>query len=116
MMSDKYFSETVKNMRNHSTRPQNEGEYWSNEDKQKLIEYFEDAVGITEMAVIFHRSELAVIQQIEKLDLYERKNFPQRIRSRSKSLEDSEPLCGNCKIDLSLCPHCELFKALQEGV
>ena len=37
---------------------------------------FLEGVGITEMAVILQRSETAIIQQIEKMNLYDRKLYP----------------------------------------
>lgn len=80
-MNDLEFSEAVKNMRNRTTRMERAGGYWSPEEKQRLEHLFFTGVGITEMAVRLQRTEPAVIQQIEKQDLYQRSQYHQRRRN-----------------------------------
>ncbi|MEQ2619465.1 relaxase/mobilization nuclease domain-containing protein [Hominicoprocola fusiformis] len=62
---------------------------------------FDSGVGITEIALELGRTEPAVYQQIEKLDLYGRKQNPQRQRSGKKP---PECLCDRCGNDPALCP------------
>ena len=47
-------------------------ERWKEEDKIRLIEMFDKGVGITQMALDFHRSEKAIFAQINEMRLYER--------------------------------------------
>ena len=58
-------------------------------------------VGITEIALELGRTEPAVYQQIEKMDLYGRKQNPQRQRNGKKP---PECLCDRCMADPALCP------------
>ncbi len=39
-------------------------ERWKEEDKVRLVEMFDEGVGITQMAQNFHRSEKAIMAQI----------------------------------------------------
>lgn len=76
MINNESFPETVKSMRRRTTRLEREGDYWTREEQETLVRSFDSGVGITEMATQFQRSEPAVMQQIEKLDLYQRKDNP----------------------------------------
>ena len=67
----------------------------------RRIDLFDSGVGITEIALELGRTEPAVYQQIEKLDLYGRKQNPQRQRNGKKP---PECLCGRCGNDPALCP------------
>lgn len=102
MMNDLEFSEAVKNMRNRTTRMERAGGYWSPEEKQRLEHLFFTGVGITEMAVRLQRTEPAVIQQIEKQDLYQRSQYHQR---RRNPREHCGCLCGRCGLDPECCPY-----------
>lgn len=103
--------EIVKNMRQRTTRLDREGDYWTEEEKAQLKSMFEEGIGITEIAMILQRTEPAVMQQIEKMDLYQRERYPQRRKSVPKA---PVCLCEVCKLDRSGCPLCEAYKALQE--
>lgn len=111
MMHDDDFVEAVKNMRNRTTRLEREGDYWTDDESGKLIYMFRTGVGLTEMALKLQRTEPAVSQQIEKLDLYERKENPRR------KFFPKEPtcLCKNCKLDKRSCPNCKAHSADEEG-
>lgn len=76
MMNQDEFREAVINMRRSPALLERRGEYWSNEDKEKIDNLFNQGVGITEIAMILQRSESAIMQQIEKQDLYDRKLYP----------------------------------------
>lgn len=107
MFTEEY-TESVKNMRNRTVRLDREGDYWTNEEKEMLVQKFSEGEGITAMALQLQRTESAVIQQIEALDLFGRKK---------KSSTPKQPccLCPNCKLDPALCPHRECCPRAQEG-
>lgn len=111
MIMEQNFSETVKAMRNRTTRLEHEGDYWSEEEKEWLARLFEQGVGISEIAVLLQRTEPAVIQQIEKMDLYQRREYPARRRNEAKS---HVCLCKNCKLERSCCPRCNQYLAAKE--
>lgn len=83
MLNEQNYTNTVKNMRKSAVRLERQGDYWSEEDKENLSKMFFEGVGITEMAVILQRSETAIIQQIEKMNLYDRRLYPARQKSCS---------------------------------
>lgn len=114
-MMNNDIAQTAKNMRNRTTRLEREGDYWSEDEKEQLKEMFFDGIGITEIAIRLQRTEPAVIQQIEKMDLYGRKSHP--IRARKCSLSSKAPacLCDDCQAAPTLCPRCESFSTLREG-
>ena len=101
MMNQDEFREAVINMRRSPALLERRGEYWSNEDKEKVDNLFNQGVGITEIAMILQRSESAIMQQIEKQDLYDRKLYPTRQRN---SPVLSKCLCEVCVADPALCP------------
>lgn len=108
MITEKDFAEIVRNMRHRTSRMEREGDYWDEAEKERLTRLFDDNVGITEMAVQLQRTEPAVIQQIEKLDLYQRKENPTRRRKPEKA---PECLCNRCQMDQNSCPY---FRACSE--
>lgn len=99
MMYNAEYQETVKSMRQRTTRLDREGDYWTDEEKQRLRTLFGQGVGITETAVRLQRTEPAVVQQIEKMDLYGRSSRPKR-RKKSKS---PRCLCDACECVGSNC-------------
>lgn len=101
MMDQEKYREAVRTVRHSPASLERRGECWSEEDKGKLSEMFFDNVGITEMAVVLQRSETAIIQQIEKMNLYGRKLYPAR---QKNCTEPSKCLCDTCMADLALCP------------
>lgn len=72
----------------------NHRERWSKDDKKKLREFFNDGMDITDMALHFQRSELAVSNQISK--------FLPRVRKPKQGTE-------GCK-----CPQCIHYKECSE--
>ena len=101
------YEESVKNMRNRTVRLDREGDYWTAEEKEALVQKFNEGEGITAMALDLQRTESAVIQQIEALDLFGRKK---------KNPVSKQPrcLCSNCLLDPALCPHQQHCPKLQE--
>ena len=59
------YDESVKNMRNRTVRLDREGDYWTEEERETLIQKFHEGEGITAMALQLQRTESAIIQQIE---------------------------------------------------
>lgn len=81
-------------LRQRTMLAENHRERWSKDDKEKLKKLFNEGMGITEMALHFQRSELAVSNQISKL-------FP-RVRKPKQGAE-------GCK-----CPQCIHYKECSE--
>ncbi len=115
-MMDQENTQIIKNMRSRTTRLDREGDYWSDDEKRQLQEMFADGVGITEMAIRLQRTEPAVTQQIEKMDLYGRKGNPIRFRRPRSPKDASACLCEHCGADPALCPRCEGPVSTQEDV
>ena len=66
------FSETILNMRARTVRLDRDGDSWTQNENELLIKKFREGEGITAMAMIFSRSDPAIMKQIEALDLYSR--------------------------------------------
>ena len=47
-----------------------EGEFWSEEERQYLQSLFDNGTGITAIAILLQRTELAVIMQANQMDLF----------------------------------------------
>lgn len=101
MITNQEYLETVKSMRKRTTRLDHEGDYWTQEEREKLVVLFDSGEGITDIAVQLQRTEPAVFRQIEKLDLYKRKENPVRHRDQFKP---RGCLCDRCRIDVTSCP------------
>ena len=80
-MTDSERDMTVR-LRMRTEKPLHEGSYWSDSDKETLRRMFSDGSGITEIALTLKRSESAVIQMMEKLDLFGRHQHPRRRRKQ----------------------------------
>lgn len=104
--------EAVKSMRNRTVRMDREGDYWTEEEKEQLVKLFREGEGITAIAMRLQRTEPAIMQQIEKMDLFRCKEVPVRRKS------DPKPpacLCDNCKLDPASCPHRGAYQHSVEG-
>lgn len=103
-MTDEEYVQRVKDMRNRVVTLEREGKYWSDDDIKRLRVMFNGGTGITEIAVRLGRSETAIIQETEKLGLFERK-YPPRLCTRGKASVPDGCLCekcpekGNCRGD-----------------
>lgn len=104
--------EAVTSMRNRTVRMDREGDYWTEEEKEQLVKLFREGEGITAIAIRLQRTEPAIMQQIEKMDLYRRKEAPVR-----KKAEPKPPtcLCVNCQLDPASCPRCGACQQSVEG-
>lgn len=74
---------------------ENDGQYWSEADKRMLIDFFNEGIGITKMALEMGRSEPAIVQQLVKERMFEHETQTRRSRERS------------C---ICRCPQCEDYK------
>lgn len=106
MINEQEYVETVKRMRTRTARLEREGDYWTEEEKKELAAQFTAGISITKIAVLLQRTEPAVFQQIEKMDLYGRKKRPQRRKSRPKP---AACLCPACTLSPSACVRCESY-------
>lgn len=102
--------QTVINMRRRTVRLEREGDYWTKEEKEALRRLFNEGVDITEMASILQRTEPAIIQQIENMDLYERKKNPIRRKSHTKGPGCLCKKCVHCKTCQAVRERCPQFK------
>jgi len=66
---------------------------WTQEELHHLQEMFDDAVDITDMALILQRSELAILNQVK--DMYRRVRPPKEEKSKCK------------------CPQCQYYRECQ---
>ena len=69
----------------------NDGQYWSEQDKKTLLDRFDEGVGITELAIDFKRSETAIMQMLNK-----EKRFQFEVKSRNRNSCGSQCLCSRC--------------------
>ena len=63
-------------------------EYWTESERDQLREMFASGIGITEMALTFRRSEMAVVNQLNTLGLFKKCRAPKRTKK--------ECLCPQC--------------------
>ena len=71
------------------------GEYWSKEDSALLGQLYSEGVGISEIALRLGRSEMAVCQQLIKMNLFSAQGKP---RNRKKKGLMPECYCSICQV------------------
>ena len=103
--------QSLRELRSHRKLPEREGEYWSDEEREDLSRKFNEGAGISEIAVALHRSEPAIMQQIEMRYLFDRKEKP----LRQLAARQLNCLCGRCGNDPALCPFREQCTAKKEN-
>lgn len=113
-MSDEEIKQVTIQMRNGDRRMSREGEYWTDEDKDILNRAYKNGVSITEIALMLERSESAIYQKVEQLKLCSRNPFSMRKRARKK--EEDQCLCETCQCDRALCPLCQVYQTILEGM
>ena len=111
MISPEIEREIIRRHRNGTIRFNREGEVWRDDEKRKVKIMFKEGYGISEIAIDVGRTEPAVMQQIEKMDLYQRTLNPKRHKSPPKA---PVCLCDSCSLDPSACPRCEAHLSAQE--
>lgn len=108
MINDHEFRQSVLIMRNKLEKMDREGEYWSEEERFQLQQLFDCGTGITAIAIILQRTELAVIQQAMQMDLFT-PHTKRKYRPRQPKC-----LCCNCKLDPAFCPRNQPLVPVQE--
>lgn len=83
-------SKRIQAMRQRTGQMEREGSYWTADDKDNLKTLFFQNVGITDIALILQRTEVAVAQQIQMMNLYE------KVRRPSGSRRQEGCLCRKC--------------------
>lgn len=111
-MNENDFKEIVRNMRRRTARLEQEGDYWNEQEKERLVHLFDSSVGLTEIAVLLQRTERAVSQQVEKLGLYNDEACTVRRRKFEKA---PECLCSRCRVDAAACPYCNNCLSRDQG-
>lgn len=105
-------NEMLQAMRLRTISLKRDGEYWTEEEKRQLQDMFEAGYGISTISYNLQRSEAAICQQIEKQDLYRRKENPQR---RSYAKNPCDCLCDTCSCDPSTCPRYKRCETMKEA-
>ena len=100
-MTEEAFQEAIRSMRNNESQLERAGDYWSDDEREHLKQMFDAGIGISEMALRLQRTELAVTQQIEGMDLYQRKDRPRRRKGACRSCKC---YCPTCEVDEQHCP------------
>ena len=85
----------IQAMRQRTGQMEREGMYWTDEDREKLKMLFCQNIGITDIALELQRTEVAVMQQIQLLNLYE------KIRRSPASKKQEGCLCKKCTLQSS---------------
>ena len=96
-------------MRNKGDKMDREGEFWSEEERQYLQSLFDNGTGITAIAILLQRTELAVIMQANQMDLFTPPSKKRTYRPRVPHC-----LCRNCKLDPAFCPRNQPPMPMQE--
>lgn len=99
-------------MRTGQLKMKREGEYWTETDREILKSRFLAGHPMCEIAIELERSETAVYQQAEQMQLFVKKS-----RAPKKSCPAAQApvcLCSVCALDRAFCPRCEHYHARQE--
>lgn len=91
----------LKIFRDGQMTPERSGEYWGDDEREKLVDLYHSGVGISQIAWELHRSEMAVVQQLITSKLL---TSPGAQRSRRPTAPHC--LCENCQ----LCRSCHRYK------
>lgn len=94
------YQELIRAIRDGQMMPERSGEYWGDEEKEKVVQLYHSGMGISEIALELQRSEMAVIQRLLTENLL---TPPGATRRRTPK----EPRC--------LCEDCELRKQCKKG-
>lgn len=99
-------------MRNGEIQMPRDREYWTEEDRSTLRREYESGTSINEIALMLERSESAIYQQIERLNLCVRNPFSSR--KKSVTTKEYDCLCKRCKCDKGTCPRCRVYQSVLE--
>lgn len=65
-------AELIQGMRQRTIIMEREGEYWTEDERRRLKELFKRNNDLTDIALALRRTEMAVVQQIQSLGLFEK--------------------------------------------
>lgn len=68
-------------------------DYWKKEERQMLQDMFYEGEGISDMAVTFNRSEVAIINQINSMQLYEKVRNPRQKKNDCRCSQCNKADC-----------------------
>ena len=71
------------------------GQYWSKEEREKLLRDFESGAGISELALELNRTEPAVVQELKNEGAFENQS---RHRGRNQPKPSGCPSCCQCPV------------------
>lgn len=77
---------------------QRSGEYWSKEELEQIESLYEEGIGISDIALQFERTEVAVFQQLGKMGLLSRQCRPRTHKKSMEGMTERPPKC--------FCPDC----------
>ena len=99
-MTEEGFQETVIRMRNRTMRMEHEGDHWSEDDLDLLRKLYFEGVDFSVIAVRLGRTELAIMQQVQRPDF----RIPQRMSQNKNREEESVGTDCPCKGSFRRCP------------
>lgn len=105
--------DTLIAMRTRGEGIEKDGQYWTEEDRNLLIEGHADGMGISELAILLSRSESAVIQQMYR----ERLMVTPETKKRNRKPKPELPSCEICELKdecVKLREKCPRLKAYLE--
>ena len=105
-MSDLNRTEQIKALRSRAVRPKRENTYWSSTECEFLRTMYAEGTGISDITLALQRSETAVMQQILKINYFNRQDYPLRKKKKPRYY----CLCKKCKLPEWECPNCEMRK------
>lgn len=85
---------------------QRSGEYWSKEEFRQIENLYDEGVSISDIALRFDRTEVAVFQQLGKMGLLSRQCRPRIHKKKGEEKPEipEECLCLYCTV--KDCPNC----------
>lgn len=95
------FTMELQQLRAGDKLPKKRNGYWSEEDKKKLVKMFNDAVGISQIAIRLERTEVAVMSQLVMMGL-----FTPQCQPRAKKLSARKKKCQCPECECNSCPNC----------
>lgn len=93
--------EHIKKMREHPELYERTGEYWTDEEREKLRRLYLDGTGISEISLELQRPESAIMMQLSGSGLIQR-------AQRRRDSQRNKCLCSICDLAArhSGCPRC----------
>ena len=94
-------AEQVRKMRDRTEPVDRQQEYWTDDELQRLESMFYEGVGITDMALTLHRSEMAVVNRIT--GYYRRVRAPRQNKAECQCRKCAYYIDGKCTCPNGIC-------------